>query len=1081
MKKIFALTLVIFAVSFCGRVIAQEDLVRMDATTNGTTVLMADYGGTLTIRDDDSQGEGAPEAGSPMYDIDYTLTIQGNCTGEKRLSISVAELAVCCGDTVYIYDGADINAPLIKKFNNVYGDVVAGDYIFVTPTNNSGLVTIRFRTAAENASVTNSACYSHTERQGFVFSVSCIKPCEEVTPVILDKFYRTRNGEIYDSAYIREVEILDTVYVDAEDPSSGIDRVDTARFLGAHLCIGDGVIFQATGQYSYKYGYYTPSDSTTLFKWDFGNQGDSLVQVGANRVTYNDYQSTGCYDVELRIVDSYGCFNGSYAGVRVRTSLNPIKSIFTLADICNSDSLMVNMGYSGENATLTLREVENDSIVSKTYESVTFIPDGCNCSNQNPNYNTDYFEAPVLFTEFPNNKRIRSAADICSICINMEHSFMGDFFLTIVCPTNQEALIKVGSTSSCSPAGISVPSSGPGTSTGGGTYLGWPTENGNEAKCDNPWVNPYGIGMDYCFSRNNDYTLISGEQAGSVWSATNLHPSGNFYIGDDHTNLNTLPMTAAPTPDPLPANYVDANGVAHSWGQYAGQRPSILTSGKTRKPSNHEEKTDYYLPYTTFDELVGCPLNGEWKMRVYDTWGIDNGWIFNWSMDICGVSQDDDCRYTVGIDSLIWVPDPDSQYCDYDMGRYRGAKVRKETPTISYISSPDTAGTFPILVKVYDEFGCEWDTNTRITTFWTPKPRLGEDTALCGVDTRVLDASDPHAESQGYTYVWAPNGENTPTITTQQFPSGDITYIVSARNSTQTLLCEARDTINIKLRRQPLPSFSLNPFVFEGCSPLTLHFDNQSVEAAQHLWVFGDGITSTLANPTHTYGAGLYDLKYYATSADGCVDSVISPQSIAVYDAPQASFEWAPIYPSVLNPTVHLTNNTVPQTDYTKYFWEIQYNRDNPISVETKTDFEPVFDFSQYTDEDPTGIYTVRLIARTDNLAPSGNVIYCRDTTENTILLVNDFLQFPNVVTPNGDGINDRFVIQNLVNGMGYPVNALDIYNKWGTRVYHKENITRDEDFWDPKDLPSGTYFYRFSAKGYNGNIEHNGAIEVVR
>ena len=90
-------------------------------------------------------------------------------------------------------------------------------------------------------------------------------------------------------------------------------------------------------------------------------------------------------------------------------------------------------------------------------------------------------------------------------------------------------------------------------------------------------------------------------------------------------------------------------------------------------------------------------------------------------------------------------------------------------------------------------------------------------------------------------------------------------------------------------------------------------------------------------------------------------------------------------------------------------------------------------------------------------------------------------LRFPNLVTPNGDGVNDRFVIGNLVNGMGYPINQLDIYNKWGTRVYHRENISNDEDFWDPKDMPTGTYFYRFSAKGYNGNIEHNGSIEVVR
>ena len=179
---------------------------------------------------------------------------------------------------------------------------------------------------------------------------------------------------------------------------------------------------------------------------------------------------------------------------------------------------------------------------------------------------------------------------------------------------------------------------------------------------------------------------------------------------------------------------------------------------------------------------------------------------------------------------------------------------------------------------------------------------------------------------------------------------------------------------------------------------------------------------------------------------------------------------------------VTFVNNTQPDISSNKYFWEIQYNRDNPLSVETMTTHNATFNFSQYaTDGDVSGTYGVRLIARTDNLAPSGKQIFCSDTAANSVLVVNDFLQFPNVVTPNGDGINDRFVILNLLDGFGYPINTLDIYNKWGTRVYHKENISSDADFWDPADMPAGTYFYRFSAQGYNGNIEHNGAIEVIR
>ncbi|MBP5535178.1 MAG: gliding motility-associated C-terminal domain-containing protein, partial [Bacteroidales bacterium] len=165
------------------------------------------------------------------------------------------------------------------------------------------------------------------------------------------------------------------------------------------------------------------------------------------------------------------------------------------------------------------------------------------------------------------------------------------------------------------------------------------------------------------------------------------------------------------------------------------------------------------------------------------------------------------------------------------------------------------------------------------------------------------------------------------------------------------------------------------------------------------------------------------------------------------------------------------------------YYWEIQYDKNNRLSYHTLTDVNPEFEWYSVNGEDFSGSYTTRLIAKTEQYAPSGNRIVCSDTVENTILLINDFLQFPNVITPNGDGINDRFIIRNLVEGIGYPYNSLAIYDRWGKRVYYKENIASEEDFWDPgKDnMPAGTYFFRFAGKGYLGNIQRTGSVEVLK
>ncbi len=91
-------------------------------------------------------------------------------------------------------------------------------------------------------------------------------------------------------------------------------------------------------------------------------------------------------------------------------------------------------------------------------------------------------------------------------------------------------------------------------------------------------------------------------------------------------------------------------------------------------------------------------------------------------------------------------------------------------------------------------------------------------------------------------------------------------------------------------------------------------------------------------------------------------------------------------------------------------------------------------------------------------------------------------LSFPNLVTPNGDGINDRFVIGGLIEHNCFKYNELTIYDRYGHCVFHKRNISSETDWWDPaaQHAPSGTYFYYFKAHGINIWTQHRGAIEVL-
>jgi gliding motility-associated-like protein len=66
----------------------------------------------------------------------------------------------------------------------------------------------------------------------------------------------------------------------------------------------------------------------------------------------------------------------------------------------------------------------------------------------------------------------------------------------------------------------------------------------------------------------------------------------------------------------------------------------------------------------------------------------------------------------------------------------------------------------------------------------------------------------------------------------------------------------------------------------------------------------------------------------------------------------------------------------------------------------------------------------------------------------------------PNVFTPNNDGINDKFIIKDLEN---YPNSRIEIYDRWGLKVYESTNYINDWDgsnWKSSKPLDAGTYYY---------------------
>jgi gliding motility-associated-like protein len=149
---------------------------------------------------------------------------------------------------------------------------------------------------------------------------------------------------------------------------------------------------------------------------------------------------------------------------------------------------------------------------------------------------------------------------------------------------------------------------------------------------------------------------------------------------------------------------------------------------------------------------------------------------------------------------------------------------------------------------------------------------------------------------------------------------------------------------------------------------------------------------------------------------------------------------------------------------------------------DTTSEVNPYYRWGE-PNENTAGAYGIQLEAFWLHMGPDSLVKVCADTAWDTVTIVNDFLEFPNMVSPNGDGENDTWEVVNLVEIGLFPVNELWIYNQWGVKVFHARDIRRHEDFWDPNatNSPDGTYYYRFAAMSDYGVVKKNGTIEVIR
>ena len=211
------------------------------------------------------------------------------------------------------------------------------------------------------------------------------------------------------------------------------------------------------------------------------------------------------------------------------------------------------------------------------------------------------------------------------------------------------------------------------------------------------------------------------------------------------------------------------------------------------------------------------------------------------------------------------------------------------------------------------------------------------------------------------TYLWDfgdgfTSTQANPSHTYTTFGNYSVTLSVTNGSGCSKLLTK---TNYFQIVQKPTAGFSASNN--NSCtSPLLVSFNNTTTGAVTYSWDFGDGGTSTLANPTHTYNSpGSYTVTLIASNAGGCKDTVIVPASVNIGSL-SASFTKSTAV-TCTNTPVSFTNTSLPGPGNSTWY----FGDGNSFSGTNATHAYAA-----------AGTYTVKLVVNYNN---------CNDSTTQTI------------------------------------------------------------------------------------------------
>ncbi len=430
-------------------------------------------------------------------------------------------------------------------------------------------------------------------------------------------------------------------------------------------------------------------------------------------------------------------------------------------------------------------------------------------------------------------------------------------------------------------------------------------------------------------------------------------------------------------------------------------------------------------------------------------------------------------------------------------------------PLFAQQITTDTAGTY--LLVVTSNAGCQDSLFTTVTVIPTDTFDLGNDTLICPGATVLLSApsgftlpvwfngsTGQQLEVDGAGEVWltviATNGctvSDTLTVTEHTFPilltaqdvllcsgsnavlvangSGTITWYadpaltqVLATGSTYTVVAPPVGITTLYLTQSDAvcTSATVQVNVVVGSAPLLVSINGPENACP------GDAVTFTLVSTTPNVIGAWETPQGTFTGTTVAIDPVLEADQ-GVYTVVPAN---GPCLGDPLSITLDVFNTVPPQLGPDTAFCAgallqlaVPTGYTDPIWSTGSNSFVITVDLA--------GSYSL-LVMDQYGCAVSDTILIATIDCDDII---------PNVVTPNGDGHNDVW----LLGPGGYTAALLDVYNRWGQLVWSGDVIHlgfRGNHMHNGEPLSEGTYFYVLHLTRGSGNIDDlKGHITLLR